>query len=380
MPASVILVIMKILIAPDKFKGSLGARQVSDAIERGLLSRSGDYLIRKQAMADGGEGSMDLIDRLGDAEVHELIVSDPLFRPIKASYLIRGKTAYIEMSAASGLGLLTEEELDCTKTSSYGTGELIRDAIYQDVEELVLFIGGSATNDLGIGMATALGYRFLNTQGFEVLPTGASLGLIRAIQQGTESSALRDIEISVVSDVDNILYGHYGAAYMYARQKGASAKDLLLLDNGLRSLSDVIRRDLNQDIAELPGSGAAGGMGGGAVAFLGANLISGSDYFIRLLGLELMIQDADIVITGEGQLDTQSLSGKVVGAINRHCIESNTKCIALCGQIDLPVGENVAMEIHSLMSKARSQKDAMDNAAHYLEVIASEMELNPTAR
>ncbi len=364
---------MNILIAPDKFKGSLSAAEAIQAIVLGLRSSGQRCQVRSQPLADGGEGSIDLFQSNATDWI-ALKVSDPLFRPVQARYLTDGGTAYIEMARASGLRFIRMDNGEsCMETSSYGTGQLIEDALDRGYRDIVLYVGGSATTDLGIGMATALGYRFYNLLGHEVLPIGRNMNAIAHIDRSNVMKELFEACITVACDVDNGLYGLDGAAYQYAAQKGASHEQIEQLDKGLRHLSDVIERDLSREINDVPGAGSAGGMGGGALAFLNATLSSGIDLVMDHVRMNEQIQWADIVITGEGQVDRQSLSGKVLAGVKRYCDLYEKRMIVVCGINGLSDEEQGEMEVYDLLSKAANRDEAIHAAAALLTKLISEI-------
>ena len=365
---------MRVLVIPDKFKDSLSAFEVVDAIKKGLLMKSQKLSIASIPIGDGGGGSLRIIERTLQTQIRKVSVSDPLFRPITASYRHTADTAYIEMALASGIELLSAEERNCKNTSSYGTGMLIADAIKQGIKQIYLFIGGSSTNDLGIGMATALGYRFLDRLGKEVLPIGKNMGKITQIDY-IQPDILEDITFNVVCDVNNILYGHEGAAYVYGPQKGSNRLDLLHLDNGLRHLSKLISHQLHIDIATVPGAGAAGGVGGGAMAFLNASKISGIAFFMDLLDIGSSVLSSDLVITGEGKIDIQTEFGKAIHGIWELCRKHDKRLVVFCGKNEIAVNKAADMEIYDIMTLAKDEEDAITNASSYLTQMARKLEI-----
>jgi len=358
---------MKILLAPDKFKGSLTAQEVCTALTKGILKSHPNATIISKPLADGGDGSLAVLDYYLDLTTISKTVQDPLGRPITASYKLAKEVAYIEMAAASGLVLLKPAERNCLITSSYGTGELIADAIEKGSSNIYLFIGGSATNDGGIGIAAALGYRFYDAAGNSLSPIGENLLRIAKIDNSQLRYNLKDISINVICDVANPFYGKNGAAYVYAAQKGASPDDIVNLDNGLRNLATQLVAFNFLDIAYIAGAGAAGGVGGGAIAFLGAKLQSGIQIFIELTQLEAAIKDCDLVITGEGKLDKQTEQGKVISGVCQLAKQYNKRVVAVCGAADFPISTSLGLEgVYTIINRAVSLEDAMDNAATLL--------------
>lgn len=323
----------KIAIAPDSFKGSMTALQAADCIERGLKQALVGISCRKVPMADGGEGTVQaIVDATGGRFVRRT-VQDPLGRKIKASFGISGdgKTAVMEMAEASGLTLLKPQERNPLKTSTYGTGELIAQALKLGVRKIMIGIGGSATNDGGTGMAAALGVKFLDAKGRPLKGCGANLSKIESIDVSGINPLLKKVSVEVACDVDNPLTGPKGAARVYGPQKGASPEMVKQLDEGLRNLAAVIKRDLGIAILRVPGSGAAGGLGGGLMAFLDGQLRPGVDIVIDSVKLARKIKNCDLVITGEGRMDYQTASGKTPAGVARTAKEFGIPVIAICG-------------------------------------------------
>lgn len=369
---------LNILIAPDKFKGSLGAVEVAAALARGIKKANAAHEIMTQPMADGGDGSIDLLAQLGQLTKHTLQVSDPLFRPVEAAYYSQNDTAFIEMAKASGLALLTTEERNCLETTSLGTGEMMADAIKRGFRKINLFIGGSATNDAALGIAQALGYRFLDKNAQALTPIGGHLEQVVTLHQEEVSKVGQGVEFQVICDVNNPFFGEQGAAWVYGPQKGANLSQVKQLDNGLRNIHRVFIEAGLTDVQTLPGTGAAGGVGGGMVALFGAKLISGIQLFIDWFGLEAKVKQADVVITGEGQLDEQSLQGKVVGGIGKLCDQYQKPLVVICGQNTLSKTMVKQAQIHqvkAVMEYTSVVEEAMANAAEFLEKIGEEVVL-----
>lgn len=363
---------MRILIAPDKFKGSLTAAEVSDAVEAGLIQAGSHAKMRKIPLADGGEGTSSILTEWFGGDKVNLRVSDPLGRPVDAFYGISpdGVRAFIEMSAASGLELLQPTERNPLRTTTYGTGELIRDAIRRGVSEVVLGIGGSATNDLGTGMAQALGYTFLDDTGRKITPSGQTLRQISTIVEPPDVAELKKIQFTVLSDVTNPLYGPTGAAHVFAPQKGADQEIVRVLDLGLRHLADLILREFGIDL-NFQGAGASGGLGAGSLFFLDARLIPGSRYILQTLDIENEVQAADFVVTGEGRLDDQSLSGKVVGSVLDLCSQYRKPCVIICGKNTLSENTISSLGNVRVFSLASLTDDETHSILHARELIAT---------
>ncbi len=328
---------MRVLIAPDKFKGSLTATEVAGCVKRALLAFHPTLHTTLRPVADGGEGTAELLTTATKGHLRTIRVNDPLFRPIKATYGISGdgRTAFVEMAQASGLNLLKINERNPLVASTFGTGELIRDAIDRGVREVVLCIGGSATTDAGIGMASALGYEFLDKNNTPLRPIGQSMQDVDRIRRVSFDVNLRDVKFRVACDVENPLYGLNGAAYIYGPQKGASPPMVRELDRGLRAIDHVLKRDFGIDEANQPGSGAAGGLGYGARVFLKATFQNGFDLVSEVLDMAGEISRTDLIITGEGSLDEQTMSGKVVAGLTRLAEPHKIPVVAFCGRLTL---------------------------------------------
>lgn len=366
---------MKFVIAPDKFKGSLTGFEFCDAVAEGLLKVFTDAEILKMPLADGGDGTMEVVRHYIKGEKITISVHDPLFRPIEASYLFSAKSeiAYIEMAEVSGLKLLKEDERNCMHTTTLGTGELIVDAIAKGAKHIILGIGGSATNDGGIGMAKALGFRFLGTGNEELKPVGSNLLAIEKIDASNIHPKLEEVSVKVACDVTNPLYGMHGAAHVYAKQKGASEEDTVILDNGLRRFAKVIAQQYDIDLQQMQGAGAAGGMGAGAVFFLGAQLTSGIDLIKELANFDAHIEGADWIITGEGQLDEQTLSGKTIAGVIASAKEKNIPVAALCGSVNIAIEQQEEFGLKYVTAIVRGVTDLQNAIAksHENLVIAS---------
>ena len=365
---------MKIVIAPDKFKDSLSAIEVCDYLTKGLTNINSNIDYISCPMADGGEGSLEILNHYLDLKPVELIVNDPLFRPIKSTYYVSNNTAYIEMSSASGLALLNPSDRNPMLTSSIGTGELIQDAIDKGFKNINLFIGGSATNDGAIGIAHALGYRFYDTLGNPLSPVGKNLIKIDTIDSRKMTSNLKDFNIEVFCDVNNLMYGTEGASFIYAAQKGASPSQVKLLDEGLKNLVAKLIENDYKNISDIPSSGAAGGVGGGSIAFLDAKLVSGIDKIIEVVQLEKLISNCDLIITGEGKLDSQTNKGKVISGICRLAKKYQKPVIAVCGYEEKNISNQLGIKkVFAINDRANSLKDSINHAREYLTEIGSEI-------
>ena len=328
---------MRLLLIPDKFKGSLTAEEVVSAIRAGVNRVVPEAIMDSIQASDGGEGFLNAIAKYKEVEAIETTTAGPLGRPVHAHYLWReeDKTAYVEMAMASGFELLDESERNPLHTTTWGTGLQIKDAIEKGAQTIYLGIGGSATNDGGIGVAGALGYRFVDDTGKAVQHTGIGLREIQRILK--PETSYPNIRFVAVNDVNNPLYGETGAAYVYGPQKGASPDIVRELDSGLRHLDKIVQRDLGKDRSQLPGAGAAGGLAYGLNVFFDADFISGTDFILGLAGLEdrLKKDPPDVIITGEGRIDAQSLSGKLIQGVLRQGSAYGVPVLAVCGLLDM---------------------------------------------
>ena len=322
---------MHVLIACDSFKDALDAENVCHAIARGLARAHPGIGVTEMPLSDGGEGVLDILHKALALKSLTVAATDPLGRPVDASYGLSsdGVTALVEMATASGLQLLTQAERDPLLTSTYGTGQLLVDARARGAKTALLAVGGSATTDAGIGMAAALGWRFLDATGNTVKPDGGNLQQIAKIIP--PSQPLFD-KVEVLCDVTNPLFGPNGAAWIYGPQKGGDTESLTHLDAGLRHIAALVADQLGKPgLADMPGAGAAGGLGFGGMAFLNATLKRGIAMVLDLVGFDAAVQHADLVITGEGHIDGQSLQGKLIQGV---CARAGkTPVIALCGKL-----------------------------------------------
>lgn len=326
---------MKILVAPNALKGSCTAATAAQALARGLRRVDPTAEIVELPVADGGDGLLEVALRTLGAERRTRTVTGPRFAPVEAAWAWQPerRTAILEMALASGLALLTEGERDATATTTLGTGELLRAALDLGAETLRIGLGGSATCDGGLGMATALGYRFLDAAGKEVPPVGGRLGDLCRIDATGADPRLGAVRVEALCDVTNPLTGPRGAAAVYGPQKGASPEQVRALDAGLEKLATILARDLGQPLRDLPGAGAAGGLGAGLVAFCGARLRPGAEAMLDLVEFDAHLAGADLVLTAEGRLDAQTRQGKAPGAVGRRAQRRGVPCIALAGDL-----------------------------------------------
>ena len=315
----------RIILAFDSFKGSLTADEAVNAAAEAVLESCSDTEAVRIPLADGGEGTTDALRRFLGADIVCTEVHDPLMRPVTAEYAVSrdGSTAIMEMAAAAGLILLTPEERNPMKTSTYGVGEMLLDAHRRGCRRIIIGIGGSATNDGGLGMLAALGAEITGDCGKIACPCGADLQRLSSIVL----DGIPKMDIEVICDVGNPLFGPEGAAYVFAAQKGADASQIAILDAGLRNLASVCGLD-----PEIPGSGAAGGLGYG-LRLIDARIRPGSEAIIELSGLDSQLDDADLVITGEGSIDSQTLCGKLPSAVMQHAVSHGVPAIAVAGKV-----------------------------------------------
>ncbi len=372
--------IMKIIIAPDSFKGSLSAVQAARTIRKGLtraLPRA-EYIMLP--VSDGGEGLVEILSYgVGGRKIY-CAVSDPLGRPVKTSFLILPdkKTAVVETAAASGLNLLKPSERNPLLTSTYGTGQLINQALNKDVKRIIVGIGGSATVDGGMGMAKALGVRFLDRNGVEIPEGGGALKRLADIDPSGLNPAVRKTEILVASDVTNPLTGKNGAAYVYGPQKGATPKQVRILDQNLASFAGIVRRDLGKEVSLLPGGGAAGGLGAGLYAFLGARVESGIDLVLDLLDFSGRAQNAELIVAGEGRIDGQVKFGKALLGLGKTAKKLKVPLIAFCGSYNkeaFRLHSSGITAIFSILPGPCSLLDALKNAEEFLLASSTEVGL-----
>ncbi len=358
---------MKIVVAPDKFKGSLTAREVCEATRRGILDSQPDAKVEMLPLADGGEGSLEiLIDSLG-LDIVEVTVHDPLFRSTQAVYGRSGDVAYVEMAQSSGLQLLQPSERSAVNTSSVGVGELMRHSIDAGVKKMYLFVGGSATNDGGMGMAHGLGYRFLDGQGRSLQPIGGNLEHVARIEPPNGSL---DFRLTIVTDVQNVLLGPEGATRQYGPQKGATEEEINQLEAGMKHFASIISSHCGSDISKIPGSGAAGGIGVSAMGLLGGVIQGGIDTILNQTNFDDLLNGADLVITGEGKLDEQTLQGKVVHGVCKRCRTVKVPVVVICGDSSLNREEwqqLQVLEVLKVKSEDHSVEYSMTHAASLVQ-------------
>lgn len=354
---------MNVLVASDKFKGSLTAIEACNAIKEGVLAHNPEANVVQLPLADGGEDTLDILEPILGFERITLNVTGPLFKKVKAWYGLRGNVAYIEMAKASGLLLLESKDQHAPSTTTQGTGELIYDAINRGATRVYLFVGGSATNDAGLGMAKALGYNFLDSSK-TLKPIGASLSQIKSLDD-SKVIDLEKVEFVLVTDVENPLYGTNGAAYVFGKQKGATDQEITMLDEGLKNFNEVAKKHFGRDVSNLPGAGAAGGIGAGAMLFLKAKVKQGIHTVMDIINFDAKIEKVDFVISGEGKFDTQTLNGKVIKGVIDKCVQFDKPLGVVCGVLELDetqLQELPIITVEAIKNEATTLNEAINNA------------------
>ena len=359
---------MNIIIAPDKFKGSLTSFETCQVIADGFKQADSSAALSLFPVADGGDGFAQVMKYYLGTDTVECKTVDPLERNNNASYQWNAtkQIAIIEMAIASGLILLKDDERNPLKTSTYGTGLLINDAITKGAKQIVLGLGGSATNDAGTGILSALGFKFIDANDKALHARGENLLLIKRV---IPPQVLPEVAFEIACDVQNTLYGPNGAAYVYARQKGANDEAIKQLDDGLRNFATILKQQTDLDVAVIPGAGAAGGIAAGLMAFFNVQLKSGIDIVLEASGLKNKIAGADLLVTGEGTIDEQTLSGKVVSELALLGYQHNVPVAAFCGTSELNsslINKLGVQYLTTLVSASVTKREAIDNARQIL--------------
>lgn len=366
---------MKIVIAPDSFKESLSSPEVAREIANGFRQVFPQAELIELPIADGGEGTVEALLAATGGQPRSATVTGPLQQPVEAHYGVcgDGQTAVMEMAAASGLHLVPEHRKNPLETTSLGTGELIKHALDAGYRKFIIGIGGSATNDAGVGMLQALGVKFLNHQGQQIGSTGGALKDLEKIDISGLDQRLQECRIEVACDVDNPLTGERGASVIFGPQKGATEAIVEQLDQSLARFADCVRRDLGKDIENVSGAGAAGGMGAAMLAFLDAELKPGVDIIIEQVGLERLLEGADLVITGEGRLDGQTAFGKAPAGVAKTAAKYNIPVIAIAGSLGDGVENLYQYNINAFFSVINGPctlDKALANAAENIRLTA----------
>lgn len=354
---------MNVVLAIDSFKGCASSQELSTWIEEGIKAVYQGASVTACYIADGGEGMLAAIMQNVRGKIVTCKVHDPLMNPISAQYgiLEDGVTAVIEMAQAGGLPLVPKAKRNPLLTTTFGVGEMVKDAIAKGCRKFIVGIGGSATNDAALGMLQALGYRFLDVAGNELGLGGAILEQVHHVDESHVLPELKTCEFTVACDVDNVMYGPSGSAHIYAAQKGADAAMIERLDAGMKHFTEILKSTLGKDVAMNAGSGAAGGMGGGMQAFLDATLRSGIEIILDQIGFDAHLKEATLVITGEGRIDQQSLMGKVLSGVSKRAQKAGVPLIALGGGIADELEEHEGVDaLFSIMRYPMSLEEAME--------------------
>lgn len=346
----------KCLIMPDSFKGTLSAVQICEIMKKQINKHFPDCNVIAIPVADGGEGTVDSFLYASNAKKIEIITSGPYGECIKTYYAKIEDTAIIEMASAAGLPMV-ENNKNPIKTTTYGVGTIIKEVVKNGCKNIIVGLGGSCTNDGGVGMARALGTIFYDERGQEIVPYSNEFYKIAHIDNSATEKFLKDCKITAMCDIDNPLCGKKGASYIFGPQKGANSEMVFELDKNLKHLSNIILKSLRKDVCNMPGAGAAGGMGAGIVAFLNGNLKSGIDTVLDFIEFEKLSKNADIIFTGEGKIDSQSLRGKVVIGIAQRAKKQNIPVIAVVGTIGEGADGAYDMGVSSIFSINRQAVD-----------------------
>ena len=363
---------MKVVLAPDSFKGSASALEVCRAMARGVSSACESAEIVFAPMADGGEGTVETLVQAYNGRTETVTVTGPAGLPVNAKYgIILKNLCVIEMAESSGITLVPKAALNPMTATTYGLGQLILDALDKGCKTFVIGLGGSATNDGGAGMAQALGYELLDDGGNEIGQGGGALDRLSSIRTDGVDKRLAGADFRIACDVKNPLCGPDGASRIFGPQKGATEKDVEILDGNLKHFAEIIKRDLGKDVSDVPGAGAAGGLGAGAMAFLGGNLHEGFSIISGLLNLESRIQDADLVITGEGKCDSQTLGGKTPFGVVSLAYKHKVPSLIIAGEVSegLEPLRDMGVEIVGIKTKDMSTDYAMKHVLELIECV-----------
>lgn len=373
----------KCIIIPDSFKGTMTSPEVCDIMKAAVRRRFPDCRVIAIPIADGGEGTVDCFLKAKAGEKVTLTVQDAYGGPISGFYGRFGDTAVIEMAAAAGM--VSNVRRDTLAASTYGVGQLIAHAIDNGAKTILLGLGGSCTSDAGCGMAAALGMRFFDAAGRPIIPTGGTLDRVAKADRTEIDQRLEGIRVCCMCDTNKVMYGPDGAAYVYAPQKGAGPEEVEILDGNLRKFAAFIRDELGIDVSMLPGGGAAGAMGAGAVAFLDAELKPGIEYIMDMVRFDEELAGTDCVFTGEGSFDAQSLSGKAVSGVAAQARRQGVPVIVIAGRNKSGVCEMPEQGITAIYETARTddfaviQNTCRDNLASTMDTVLAKMALAPIA-
>lgn len=365
-----------ILCAPDSFKGTLTALEAAEAMSRGVRDVLPGAQVRLLPLADGGEGSLDVLHQAAGGVLHRAVVEGPLGDPVEAHWLeLPDNVAVIEMAQASGLLLVVPDERKPELASTYGVGQLIRKAMENGANVVIVCLGGSATSDGGAGMAEALGFHLLDRNGEPLSRGGAALKDLAQIDDSGVDPRLRSVQFIAATDVTNLLCGPTGAAAIFGPQKGADSQAVARLEAGLQQLAEVLRRDREIELLHLPGGGAAGGLGAGLAGFLGANIQSGADTLMDAVGLDEALKRTALCITGEGRVDSQSAGGKLIGRLALRCKRHGVPIIAIGGSVAVDakvLGSDLFQVLLSATKESGPLPATSDEAAHRLQTTTAD--------
>jgi glycerate kinase len=363
----------RFLLVPDKFKGSLTAEEVMQTLHKGIQDVFPQAEIHSILASDGGDGFLNAVAIQVPCETIFVDTVDPLGRQIRAGYLydVATKNAYVELASASGLELLSQSDRRAIDTSTFGTGLQIKDALSKGARSIYIGLGGSATNEAALGIANALGYRFVDKAGNQLAPVGRHLNQIATIDATGVSPQLNKVQFFAVNDVDNPLFGLNGAAAVYAGQKGASDAEIVLLDKGLRHLAGLVSHQLGKDVADVPGSGAAGGAAYGLKVFFDGKFVSGTDFMLDLAKAEsqMMAHPYDLILTGEGKFDQQTMNGKLIKGVTALGKRCGVPVVAVCGKLELQEQQWKTMGLRhviEIQEKDMAASYSMANAAQLI--------------
>ena len=348
----------KVILMPDSFKGTMSSSEICSIMKARVLEHFSDCKVESIPVADGGEGTVDCFLEAMKGERVTISAKGPFMEDIKGFYAIveNGNTAIIEMAATAGLPMVYGRE-NPRITTTFGVGQLIRDAVSRGCKRIVVGLGGSCTNDMGVGAAAGAGAIFRDKNGEQFIPTGATLSKVASIDLSELKELLSGVEIVAMCDIDNVLYGPTGAAYVFSPQKGADPDTVKLLDDNLRICAETVKRELGIDVATLAGAGAAGGMGAGMVAFFGATLKAGIETVLDTVGFDRIAADADLILTGEGKIDSQSLEGKVVCGVAKRSLRKGVPVVAIVGGIDGDISPIYELGVNSVFAINRMPED-----------------------
>lgn len=364
---------LKVLIAPNSLKGSMSAFEFAEVMEEAFLRVSPEFSIRTVPVADGGDFTGEVLRRALNAKTIDITVNDPLGRPVPSVFAVAGTTAVIEMADASGIKILKSDKLNPLAASSYGTGQLIAAAIQKGCTEILLGIGGSATVDGGSGMIQALGFRLLDAGGNEIEGNGKNMSLIHSI---IKPEVLPQVSFKVITDVSNRLLGPDGAAAVFGPQKGATPPEVEFLEEGLASWSRLLEKECGHNLIDLQGGGAAGGLALPLLAFTDAVLVPGAEFILSLLNFDEHVQWADIIITGEGKIDCQTLNNKAPMAVANVAIQQGKPVIAVGGTVEAKATEPFSAGAFSFLTGPVALDEAINNARFYLNSFSTELAKN----